>query len=255
MRIIAAFILGLMVFLAGCSSAPPVNNTPAPPANNTVPQQPMTCEEYCVTQPHVQCVGTWKISGTYPNCVCTFECAAENTTGNGEQEPPAANTTPPEPEEPLASPTDKTVKELLDDGLDKVTDAFYRENSGQFDERKYTWLRRPLMPDGSISNDMAPIQDVEFDDEPISTIQAFGYMVFEYAPDETKDAYAVAIFKAKSTPLDSYTGGDTFEIDYFPSQTDSRLRGCWSYSRDYHLDKNSEWLATYYIRCTGVHDK
>ena len=34
----------------------------------------MTCQEYCPTQPHIQCVGHWEISGTYPNCNCNFVC-------------------------------------------------------------------------------------------------------------------------------------------------------------------------------------
>src|SRR4030095_2455408 len=37
------------------------------------PQQ-MTCEKYCPTQPHIECVGKWNISGTYPDCSCGFIC-------------------------------------------------------------------------------------------------------------------------------------------------------------------------------------
>ena len=42
---------------------------PPPPA--------MTCEKYCPTQPHIECVGKWNISGTYPACSCGFVCDVE----------------------------------------------------------------------------------------------------------------------------------------------------------------------------------
>jgi len=35
----------------------------------------LTCEQYCVTQPHIQCVGIWNITGTYPQCSCNFSCS------------------------------------------------------------------------------------------------------------------------------------------------------------------------------------
>ena len=33
-----------------------------------------TCEDYCLTLSHVECVGEWEISGTYPSCVCDWKC-------------------------------------------------------------------------------------------------------------------------------------------------------------------------------------
>ena len=32
------------------------------------------CRSYCMAQPHIQCAGQWKISGTYPDCNCEFVC-------------------------------------------------------------------------------------------------------------------------------------------------------------------------------------
>jgi len=68
------FVFGFLLF--GCTQytqAKPnattnqsVNQTPAVPT--------MTCEEYCPTQSHVQCVGIWNISGAYPNCNCQYNC-------------------------------------------------------------------------------------------------------------------------------------------------------------------------------------
>jgi hypothetical protein len=34
----------------------------------------ITCEQYCRSQSYIQCVGTLNISGSYPNCLCNFEC-------------------------------------------------------------------------------------------------------------------------------------------------------------------------------------
>ena len=51
-----------------------------------LPNQNMSCIDYCKNQPHVQCVGEWKISGTYPNCGCNFVC-------NETTSPPQNNST------------------------------------------------------------------------------------------------------------------------------------------------------------------
>ena len=34
-----------------------------------------SCDDYCRKQPHIQCVGTWNNSGTYPDCKCGFVCS------------------------------------------------------------------------------------------------------------------------------------------------------------------------------------
>jgi hypothetical protein len=47
------------------------------------PEPEMTCGEYCQGQNHILCIGTWNISGTYPDCKCEFNC---DTTP---EEPPA----------------------------------------------------------------------------------------------------------------------------------------------------------------------
>ena len=36
-----------------------------------------TCEIWCRAQPHVLCVGTWNITGTYPKCECAYICNYE----------------------------------------------------------------------------------------------------------------------------------------------------------------------------------
>ena len=33
------------------------------------------CQQYCEKQPHIMCVGSWNISGVYPDCKCGFVCS------------------------------------------------------------------------------------------------------------------------------------------------------------------------------------
>jgi len=33
-----------------------------------------SCNEYCESMPHIQCVGKWDITGKYPDCRCKFSC-------------------------------------------------------------------------------------------------------------------------------------------------------------------------------------
>ncbi len=66
--ILAVGLMALLLF--GCVQEPP-------PAEPPAPEPTMTCDEYCRDQPHAACVGSWKISGTYPDCTCNWECEVE----------------------------------------------------------------------------------------------------------------------------------------------------------------------------------
>jgi hypothetical protein len=242
---------GLMVLLAGCTGTTPAGNqsqaappAPQPPAQNqTAP--PPSCTEYCQSQPHAECAGSWKISGTYPNCVCTYECAVQenNTTAQPAPQP-----------EPFATPTNRTISGMLYDSLGKASTQFYKEHDGVFSERNYTWLREGD-GGGGITFDKAPATDIRFDGQAIDSIAAFGYIVFEDKSGGSPVAYGAAIFKAKSTVLDGYTGSDAFDVDYFPSQKDGLLGDCWAYSKDYNVDQQDQWIITYNLRCERVSDK
>ncbi|HSB47634.1 MAG TPA: Kazal-type serine protease inhibitor family protein [Candidatus Bilamarchaeum sp.] len=52
-----------------CKDGTCVKKTEPPPA--------MTCQGFCPSQPHIECVGEWNISGTYPDCSCGFVCNVE----------------------------------------------------------------------------------------------------------------------------------------------------------------------------------
>jgi len=61
----------------------------------------MTCNEYCEQKAHVQCIGDWEISGSYPDCTCKYVCG-------GEEEPETSN---PEPQtETIESEESETVE-------------------------------------------------------------------------------------------------------------------------------------------------
>ena len=248
------FVFGVIVLIAGCTA-------PAQPPS--LPQQEnktqLTCEEYCITLPHVQCVGDWKVSGLYPNCLCTFECVTEETNTTNVTEPPPANVTSPAnvtPPAPLPFPTtDKTLTQMLDEGLDKARTDFYRSNSGTYDERTYTWKRYSanITPDEIVFP--APADDVKFDGASISSINASGFVVFNNTQNDIVRAYGLAIFQANNTKLDSYTGSDTFDIDYFPPIIDKELRDCQVYVQDYVFTPEDKLLITYFFKCEKVYNK
>ena len=244
MRSIYPFIF-VFLLLAACISTPPQPpEQPAPqePEPPPVQQPEPTCLGYCPTQPHIQCVGQWNISGTYPDCVCSFECDVMEVE-------PAPE--PPPAEEPLFIPTNKTVSGFLDDGLDAQKSDFYLSHEGRYTERTYKWLRQ--VP--SFGGGMAPASDVLFDGQPIESIRGSGFTVFENKDDNSMEAYGISVFKDQMTGLDGYTGSDAFDIDYFPDIIDKELKDCWVYSKDLNLDEEEEWMVTYHIRCERALDK
>ncbi len=245
----ALLLLGIALLVSGCISSPQAQNQTPPPAQNNTPPQPppnttpaMSCNDYCITLPHVQCVGSWKISGTYPSCVCTYECA---------QSPPnATNGTvaPPQPPEPLATPTNKSVSDMLSDAMASLRTNFYKSHSGTFNEKSYTWQRQPA-PSGGITFDMAPASDVLFDGKGIDSIRASGFYVFTNADDDSQTSVGVSVFQAKATLLDNYTGSDVFKVGYFPPSIGYNLTGCYVTTKDYEIDPQSNWYLTYVYSC------
>ncbi|MFH0884350.1 MAG: hypothetical protein V1861_01415 [Candidatus Micrarchaeota archaeon] len=250
------FLISIGLLFAGCigsgQSLPstPSPNVTLPPVANTSPNATapppvtnQTCSEYCISQPHIECVGTWNISGTYPVCICGFVCdVVENNT-------PPVNDTPPEP---LATPTNLTAMQLMENGLAQEKDDFYSSNDGSYIEKTYTWLRESS---GGTFGGMAPASDVKFNGEAIPSILASGFVFFEDKDSGSKQAYGLAIFNQTHTFLDDFTGSDAFDVDYFPPIIDKKLRDCWVYSKDFNIDSHGDWLQTYYFKCERAPDK
>lgn len=251
MKLLFAIIFGF-ILLFGCTTTkvPDEPTTPVvePPEEPVVPTEPVeeptestTCEEYCLEQPHIECVGAWNISGEYPDCNCSYVCDVV------------------EPEDDdldvddLVQPSDKTVGEMLNDGLDKVRLDFYRENDGSFEETRYTWKRGASvdhMP-GEIGFDLAPLTDVKFDGKTITDLQGVGFAVFNGTSKNTK-ALGVIVVLDKMSILDDYTGSDAFDVEYFPSVDHRNFKDCWVYSKDFSKNMESEWVSTYFVQCEAV---
>lgn len=257
-RLLTILVIAALLF-AGCASTgappqggqnqsgpgpavPPQNGSSggnqAPPANATTP----SCDEYCRGLPHVECVGSWNISGTYPGCVCGYDC--EVTGGPDNQTPPG----------PIATPTNMSVREMVQDGLARQKSDFYLSNSGVYTEKTYSWFREGS-EGGFLGGGASMYSDVEFDGENIMSILASGFTVFESKAGGSDKAYGLAIFNATSTALDGYTGSDTFDVTYFPSVIDKDLMDCWVYTKDFNVDSSGGWMLTYYFKCGRAVDK
>jgi hypothetical protein len=254
--------LASMLLVFGCIGAgaqQPVNNNPpsSGPAGGTInntenttnPLPPaQTCEQYCQAQPHAQCAGKWNITGAYPACTCGYVCdaiAPENGTN--------ASTAP---LLPTPKPINASVSEMLDSTMKKAVDDFYRENSGSFTEKSYTWARVSMDTDlKDITFDAAPAGDVTFDSKPDKGILTSGFTVFQNNDDETRQAYGVAIFKGMTSVLDAYPAADLFAVDYFPPVIDKKLRECSVYSKDYYSTTQGDWFVAYSFVCWKVYDK
>ncbi len=247
----------LLVFccslLLGCAAT----EEPIPTDTTTNVSQPlpdnatiMTCEEYCPTLPHIQCVGQWNISGAYPDCVCEFIC--EVTEADETQEEIAEE---PE-EEPAVETTNKTIGEMMEEGMSKIRADFYSEKSGTFRLKGYTWNRIPSNASpGDIVFDTGPASDVKFDDAVIQSIQASGFVVFTNEETEVSETYGFAIFSELVTLLDSYDGSDAFDIWYFPPIIDKDLHDCWVYGKVVEKNEQGDWVSTYFFQCERITDK
>jgi hypothetical protein len=156
--------------------------------------------------------------------------------------------------EPLATPTNLTVSELLDAGLDAQSADFYRENDGTFTEKRYTWEREGS-GGGFLGSPGSSPSDIKFDGEEIASIRAVGFTVFENDAGGRDRARGVAIFNDSRTSLDAYTGDDTFGVTFFPSMIDKELVDCGIYLKDYNMDAKGGWMLSYYFRCERAIDK
>lgn len=251
--------LAVALLFAGCAGAPRAQE---PPAQQPVPQPPeasITCAEYCGALAHAQCAGQWEVGGTYPDCSCNYRCTpvpapqpAANTTNESAQQP-----VPPAAPGQVFVPTNKTLAEMLNDAISGFKSAFYSDTTGSFSERTYTWTRIPAETAADeITFAAAPASDVKFDGEEISSIAASGFVTFTRLGDDEPEAiYGIAVFRARQTPLDSYTGSDAYDIEYFPKPIDKELRDCWTKGKDYNMNGRNETLVTYFFECEGMEDK
>lgn len=247
----ALLLLAGIILLAGCASevqpepqAPqpqqPMPEEPSQPAEE--PADGMTCEEYCPTQPHIECVGQWNISGTYPDCTCEFICGVEETEE-------------PEEEPPSAPVLDKTLDQILNEAIEGMKSDFYRENSGTFTETTYTWKFKqgPEVKPGDLVFDAAPKTDITFDEKTIDDLRGAAFVVFE--EDDSAQAYATIVVLNDFTLLDNYLVEDAFDIDYFYAPSHGDMRDCWIFSKEIYKNTDDDWISIYSIRCERVFER
>jgi hypothetical protein len=241
----------LLVFgcllLLGCAGTaePPADGTTYP--DTTPPADEMTCEEYCPTLPHIQCVGQWNISGTYPDCVCSFECEAAEVPEQPEDQTNETVEPEPPPETPV---TDRNMAEMLDDGVEKLRRDFYKDvTGGVFQEKQYKWKRIENVSEGEIIFDSPSF--VKFEGKVIQSLYASGLVLFENTETADTEAYGVAIFKDTETVLDDY---ELFDADYPSPAIEKGARDCWVYEKEHQRNLQGEDLLTYYFKCLRVRD-
>ena len=202
----------------------------------------MTCDSFCAGQQHPQCAGSWNISGVYPACSCAYVCPpATNATAS-------ANTSA--PSGPVPEQINYTISQELSISLKETESDFYRNNSGSFLERTYTWSRLPIQTDmNDITFDAAPATDVTFDNKSIDSIVGAGFIVFMNKADNSTLTQGTLIFKGTQTALDAYDGGALFSIDFFPAMIDKRLRDCATYAKDYLATSDGDGFVRYSFVC------
>lgn len=241
------FLFAIMLMAFGCLS-PPIDDSSLIEDNNSIVENVtiVTCEEYCQELPHMECIGEWNISGSYPDCVCGFDCTVEepvNDTGIVNE----TNTSVSEPEIPYVN---KSLATLLSEALIRSDDDFYKKTlSGSFQETTYQWAKTSDIPGDAIVVDIK--NKILFNDKYIDGIVATGFIIFEDSGAYTSEAYGVAIFNATNTTLD--TAGVLY-IDYLYF-IDKKLIGCTVYDKTVIKNDMYDNLSTYYFRCNRARDR
>src|SRR4030095_16691822 len=241
-----------MLLIAGCASQPAKNETnlpppPTPPVNNTPPP---ACEDYCLTQPHAQCVGNWTISGFYPHCICTFECAVTNTTNQTAPPPPPP---PPPVQNVTFNVTTKTIGELLADGSSRAEAIFNRiAEPAQWQTETYQWAR------SNFSNvpDYIPLKQndimtsgTRFNGKYIDSLR--GFMLKIYSADDLSapgKIYATAVIISDTSLLDNATGDIDIEFDTLP-RVGKVFEGCRVIHTEEYRSANGNPIKIYDFNC------
>ncbi|MGV8085754.1 MAG: hypothetical protein ACP5N9_05900 [Candidatus Bilamarchaeum sp.] len=230
---------------------------------NTQPSQPAqtSCLDYCQSQPHIQCVGQWSISGSYPNCNCNFECTQEEApqppptpTPNVTNSPPIQNTTQTVDTTPTTNqtvepqPTRRTLNQTIVSHQEKIRRDFYNRGfDGRFTENKYTWM---YFEESNPQNGV-PIGSVN-----APKVRRNGYLLngtraissIEYTDENTRTryAYAVVVLQTNRSGISENLGeDDSFDIQY----GSNRLVGCTNYFVEDYVDNDGLRYSAYDLSC------
>ncbi len=240
MRVLISAILILLLF--GCAGKSVEQSSPTPEptqnlSNDTYMNQP-SCMKYCSNQTN-DCNGSWSASGNYPNCNCKLVCKEKENISE-----PVSN----QSYQPASD--DRSPSEILTDALKKISDDFYSDHQGSFNQKTYSWELSPPPNDGSLS--YSSYGDVKFTNKTIKSIQNSGFILFTEKESSTETIYGVAVFYDKTTILDDLS---TYDVSYSPVPISKILHKCATYTKDYNIDSNDKWSVTYYFKCNSISDK
>lgn len=125
--------------------------------------------------------------------------------------------------------TNRTIGQLLDDGLDRADLRFYNESvSGEYEIDTFKWTLTAMIqsPDNlSLRQNDIRVSVIRFNDRYIDSLRGFAFKVYELknviAP---KKIFGVAVFLSNNTSLDGYLQNSSeLIIDYDPHPERSQI--------------------------------
>ncbi len=158
--------------------------------------------------------------------------------------------------------TDKSTGELLDDGIEELSDYFYSTHAeGDYIIETHKWsLGNMNAPPDSIphsENISIPLYPVLFNGRYLYEIRGFAAKVYERTDAAVPtDIECLAIFLDTSDTLDEYyANNETFEIKFYTYYKEKKfLEGCHVNSHKDAITKNGTFIRTYYMHCNLIWD-
>jgi len=155
--------------------------------------------------------------------------------------------------------TDESVGQLLDDGLEVLTQEFYRETAhGNYNISIDRWSLGDMNapPDSIPAQTLSvPTYPVLFNGRFLEDIRGLGVKTYERTDTaEPPDIKIVAIFLESSDTLDGYyRTGEEFNMKYYTYYTERRyMEGCHVKSYFDSMTTSGTILRTYYMECNLV---
>jgi len=165
-------------------------------------------------------------------------------------------------EEKQVKVTNKTMEELLGDGLAQAAENFFKANptaQGNYLIKSEIWSFGPMeKPPDYIPNSeniSIPNYPVLFDSKYLYEIRGFGAKVYERTDKEQPvDIRCFAIFLGKSDTLDNYyTTRKEFQIMFYTHNTERKLlENCTVDSYKDQLTEKGNLIRTYYMHCNVI---
>lgn len=190
--------------------------------------------------------------------VMANESAVEqgNDDSTLQEEPPANNTANGQPAIKESETTNKTMGQILDEGMARADSRFYEENlSGKFDIKTYRWAmgRMNESPDGIPlrKNDLLA-SEIRFNGRYIDSLRGFAFKVFEAEGLTAPPKYfGTMLFLSDSAPMDGYAQNtSSFDMQYDPHPELSQiLESCTIIGNESLIAPSGAYIYVYDFRC------